>query len=150
MLCHQQVFKTEHPSHHYLFEKYCTIYITVMSGRDIVNFSLICSKWPLSAWMHILIYLIMESVTSQWTTASLMHVAASKIYWGISSLVSILHSYTMFLWNPTTHGNVVEWDLVTAMSDSVNHHGQSTGHCGFRIRNQHYIFSENVGKCHQH
>jgi len=59
------------------------------------------------------------------TTASLTHLTALRIYWSISSLVSILRSYTMFSFNPA-HGTLVDWGPMTTVANSVDSHGWSS------------------------
>jgi hypothetical protein len=83
------------------------------TGKNTVQFSLVkCSEWLLSPWMHNQTHLTIETVTLQRTTASLMCLAALKIYWPLCFHIPC------FSCSPT-HGNLVE--------RPVDHHGQFIG-----------------------
>jgi len=82
-----------------------------------------CSKCPPSAWMHFLTRVTRELVTLRSNAALLMLLAALRIRW-ISSFMLTLCAYNIASCN-LTHGNFMGSDPMTTVANSVYRHDQS-------------------------
>jgi hypothetical protein len=77
-----------------------------------------CSKWPLSATMHVLTHTT-ESLTLPRTATSLTRLAALKFRWSSSTRRPACIHIPRFSCNPT-QGNVVNWNPVNVVANTAD------------------------------